>query len=80
MGGMHNRGVFAAAALCAALLWPACGLCAAEPSAEDREFFETRVRPVLVDVCQKCHAEAKQEAGLRLDAAQLIRRGSENGR
>jgi len=45
----------------------------AEPSPEDLQFFETRIRPVLVENCQKCHGPTKQWAGLRLDsrAAQL---------
>ncbi|MFM8580339.1 MAG: hypothetical protein ACKOFW_02425, partial [Planctomycetaceae bacterium] len=37
-----------------------------DPSADDLRFFETRVRPVLVENCQKCHGPTKQWAGLRL--------------
>ena len=35
-------------------------------------FFESRVRPVLVEHCQKCHGAAKQQASLRLDSAAAI--------
>ena len=41
--------------------------CAAEPSKEDLAFFENRIRPLLVEHCQKCHGAKKQESGLRLD-------------
>jgi mono/diheme cytochrome c family protein len=44
-----------------------------------QEFFETRVRPVLVEHCHACHGPKKQEAGLRLDSASGLRRGSESG-
>src|SRR5689334_22222074 len=40
---------------------------AADPqvSPQQAEFFEKRVRPVLVENCFSCHGEKKQEAGLR---------------
>ena len=34
----------------------------------DNDFFESRVRPLLVKHCQECHGAKKQEAGLRLDS------------
>lgn len=43
------------------------------------EFFERRVRPVLVEHCQPCHGATKQEAGLRLDSAESLRKGSDSG-
>lgn len=52
---------------------------AAEPSAEDLEFFEKKVRPILVDVCQKCHGARKQESGLRLDSRAMALQGGEQG-
>lgn len=54
---------------------------AAEPavSAEQAEFFEKRVRPVLVEHCQSCHGEKKQEGGLRLDSRESLFRGSDSG-
>ena len=41
------------------------------PSSHDLAFFESRIRPVLVDQCYGCHsADSKQpEGGLRLDEA-----------
>ena len=42
-------------------------------------FFESDVRPVLVEHCHKCHGAKKQEAGLRLDSRAAILKGGENG-
>jgi hypothetical protein len=53
---------------------------AAEP--RDRialEFFEKRVRPLLVSRCVSCHGEKKQESGLRLDSRAAILKGSDEG-
>jgi hypothetical protein len=46
---------------------------------EDVRFFETDVRPVLVEHCQRCHGPKKQEAGLRLDSRQAALAGGDNG-
>lgn len=42
-------------------------------------FFEARIRPILVDRCQECHGEKKQEGGLRLDSRAAWQAGSEHG-
>ena len=42
-------------------------------------FFESRVRPVLVEHCQKCHGAAKQQASLRLDSAAALAKGGDTG-
>ena len=47
--------------------------------AEQVEFFETQVRPLLVEHCQKCHGPDKQQAELRLDSRELALKGGENG-
>lgn len=57
---------------------------AAEPSAitaEQRNFFEQRIRPVLVMHCYKCHSEkAKELKGkLRLDSRDGMIKGGESG-
>lgn len=54
-------------------------LCFAEPSAEQLEFFEKKVRPVLVERCQKCHGAEKHEAGLRLDRRAGAFKGGDSG-
>ena len=43
------------------------------------EFFEAKVRPILVDHCFKCHGSRKQEGGLRLDSREGILRGTDAG-
>jgi hypothetical protein len=45
-------------------------------SEEDREFFERRVRPVLVESCHECHSAAsgKQKGGLSLDHGSHLRK------
>ena len=48
-------------------------------AAEELDFFEKRVRPILVERCFECHsAEAKQvEAGLLLDSREAVLRGGD---
>ena len=48
-------------------------------AAEPETFFESKVRPILIEHCVACHGAKKQEAGLRLDSAEGLRKGSENG-
>jgi Protein of unknown function (DUF1553)/Protein of unknown function (DUF1549)/Planctomycete cytochrome C len=42
---------------------------AAAPNAEQEAFFESKVRPLLVARCFRCHGEKEQKNGLRLDLA-----------
>src|ERR1700677_1637331 len=37
------------------------------------------VRPILAARCTSCHGSIRQKAGLRLDTADLIRRGGDGG-
>ncbi len=53
--------------------------CAAEPTKEDLAFFENRIRPLLVEHCQKCHGAKKQESGLRLDHREMMLAGGDRG-
>ena len=44
------------------------------------EFFETKIRPVLVEQCYKCHNSAKKsEGGLALDHRKGLRAGGDRG-
>src|SRR5678815_1842283 len=52
---------------------------AKQPMAEDLQFFEKSIRPVLVEHCDKCHGEKKQWANLRLDSREGILRGGDSG-
>ncbi|MGC3972328.1 MAG: hypothetical protein QM775_34800 [Pirellulales bacterium] len=49
--------------------------------AAGREFFEARIRPVLVEHCYKCHSTAagKTEGGLALDNRPAMRAGGSSG-
>jgi hypothetical protein len=48
---------------------------------DDRDFFEKRVRPLLVERCHKCHASKphKQRGGLLLDSRVAILKGGDSG-
>ncbi|MEX2187023.1 MAG: PSD1 and planctomycete cytochrome C domain-containing protein [Pirellulales bacterium] len=48
-------------------------------SAEQIEFFERKVRPLLAARCFECHAAKKQESGLRLDSRASLITGSDDG-
>ena len=52
---------------------------AIEPSAS--AFFETKIRPVLVEKCYKCHSaeSGKSKGGLALDTREGIRMGGDSG-
>ncbi len=53
---------------------------ATQCSADDAiDYFESRVRPVLVEHCYQCHAADKQEGGLRLDWQGGWSAGGDNG-
>ncbi|MFM9114875.1 MAG: PSD1 and planctomycete cytochrome C domain-containing protein [Planctomycetota bacterium] len=41
--------------------------------------YQRRLKPLLRERCYACHAGLKQEAGLRLDTAELIRQGGTDG-
>src|SRR5262245_23581261 len=79
------RGLFAVAVGCLAADFAR----AAEPTVdakktdgftrEQLDFFESKVRPILVEHCQQCHGSKEQEAGLRLDSRTLALRGGDGG-
>jgi hypothetical protein len=48
---------------------------------EDLEFFEKRVRPVLVERCSGCHSASspKVKGGLQLDSREGMLRGRDSG-
>jgi hypothetical protein len=46
---------------------------------EQAEFFEAKIRPVLVEQCFKCHGSKKHESGLRLDSREGVLRGTNAG-
>src|SRR5262249_12309089 len=52
-----------------------------DPAREQIDFFERKIRPVLVEHCAKCHsAESKKvRGGLLLDTREDMRRGGDTG-
>ena len=48
-------------------------------AADDLEFFEKRVRPVLATNCYACHAADKQFGALRLDSRESLLKGGQSG-
>ncbi|NBP24371.1 MAG: hypothetical protein EBU81_07450, partial [Proteobacteria bacterium] len=58
---------------------PVLGLHAADPASV--EFFENRIRPVLVERCYECHSAQSEslKGGLRLDAKAGWEKGGASG-
>ena len=48
-------------------------------SPQEIEFFEAKIRPLLVSKCQVCHGADQQMAGLNLSSAAGFRRGADSG-
>ena len=48
--------------------------------AEDLEFFEQQIRPLLTSICSKCHVKGEDsEGGLKLDTRQHMLEGGDRG-
>src|SRR5690606_11902238 len=52
---------------------------AAATGTADLEFFEKKVRPILVERCYECHGADKQKGGLRLDHRAGVQQGGDSG-
>ncbi len=54
---------------------------AAEPTPQEAEFFEKRIRPLLADHCYKCHSvdADKVKGGLLLDSRVSLLKGGDTG-
>jgi hypothetical protein len=54
---------------------------APDPTPEQIDFFERRVRPLLVEHCDECHGAATDEpgGGLRLTSRESLLRGGDSG-
>ena len=60
---------------------PVSAAVAAEPTKDQLEFFEQKIRPVLAENCYQCHSEeqGKAKGGLTLDARGGWEKGGESG-
>ena len=45
----------------------------------DEQLFESKVRPLLIERCHKCHAGSESKGGLRLDSLESLLQGGESG-
>jgi hypothetical protein len=54
---------------------------AEEVTGGDLEFFEKRVRPILIERCYECHSveSGKSKGGLLMDSREGLRRGGDSG-
>ncbi|MFK8112996.1 MAG: DUF1553 domain-containing protein [Rubripirellula sp.] len=60
---------------------PVMGTRAAELTPDEIEFFEQRIRPILVQQCYECHNTAETtEANLSLDHRGAFRKGGDSGK
>ena len=64
-------------ACCVALLMSAARVRSAE--ADGNAWFESKIRPLLVDRCYECHSEKKHKGDLRLDSKAAWQKGGESG-
>ena len=65
---------------CLLLALSSRGIAADVPSVEQVEFFETRIRPVLVEQCYSCHNSARTaEGSLTLDDRAGLLKGGDGG-
>src|ERR1051325_3500853 len=86
---MHliTPGVSSGGAFALFLVTPALRLSAAASAQADKppaptpaqvEFFEAKIRPVLMDTCGECHLD-DEDGGLRVDSRERLVAGGENG-
>ncbi len=63
------------------LLFFARSISAAEPIKADLDFFETKIRPIFVENCYKCHSHSSEKVrgGLMLDTRDGLLKGGETG-
>src|SRR5262245_44380422 len=65
--------------LLAVWLFGASAAFAEEPTPEQLEFFEKRIRPLIVMHCSECHGEGEAKGGLRLISGEAAKRGGDSG-
>ena len=58
---------------------PAADPATKSPDPKVLQFFEQKIRPLLISKCIECHGPEKQKAGLRLDSDHALRTGGDAG-
>src|SRR5262249_51390731 len=76
---MFRRGALVILLLILAVAGRPPGSSAADKADAANDFFETTIRPLLVEHCHKCHGETKPKSGLRLTSRTAILRGGDTG-
>lgn len=51
----------------------------AQATIEEMEFFENKIRPVLMESCFSCHGERRTKGGLHVGSRVLLLRGGDSG-
>jgi len=54
-------------------------LAVSQAAADDDQFFEKKIRPVLIEHCFECHSGDANESGLRVDSLSALLTGGERG-
>ena len=62
-----------------ALLLRAADAVVAQDRAADEAFFETKIRPVLITKCFKCHGGEKVSSDFRVDSRDALLKGGDSG-
>jgi cytochrome c553 len=60
-------------------MFSTAGVSGAEETSDAAEYFESHVRPVLVEKCVGCHGPDDQSSDLRLDSLPAMLRGGQQG-
>ena len=55
------------------------GAAAQAAETDGTAFFESKIRPLLVERCLECHGDKKQKGGLRLDSRAAWQQGGDSG-
>ena len=53
--------------------------CSTSRCDDAEQFFESQIRPLLIDKCIGCHGAEKQSGGLRLDSRDALLKGGDSG-
>src|SRR2546421_2625004 len=71
------RFAFRAVLICASAVF----VTSTRGNAQDFEFFETKIRPIFVEHCYKCHSvqAEKLKGGLLLDTREGLLKGGDSG-
>jgi cytochrome c5 len=74
------RGIIAGMALATMVVRADVDVSKLPPAATQKEVtFAKDIKPIFEKACFSCHGEEKQKAKLRVDSAEAIKKGSENG-